>query len=303
MILRGVIQRCGHGLRRHIVGTNIVNRSMQYIPSLQGMPEPLPYEEGRYNSASINAGKFRVEDTADFATRLFTTITSLQHQRKSALWLKVPIDLSHYIPIASHYGFKLHHTLSDCIVMSKWLLHDVPDKIPSFASHHVGVAGAVLDGEGGVLLVREKGYKGGPTEGWKFPGGLVDVGEDLGVAAAREVREETGVSSIFRSVVAFRHQHGAQFGSSDMFFVCKMALPEGEGDGRGKQALKPCSFEIDEVKWYSLEKYSNEALHPMQKTVAKMLLHGGTSTSTDLTPITQTGILPGAGPYLLYKPA
>ena len=41
-----------------------------------------------------------------------------------------------------------------------------------------------------VVLVRRKN----PPRGWAIPGGFVDVGERLDVAAAREAAEETGLS-------------------------------------------------------------------------------------------------------------
>jgi 8-oxo-dGTP diphosphatase len=54
----------------------------------------------------------------------------------------------------------------------------------------VGV-GAVVVEQGRVLLV-QRGTE--PAKGkWSIPGGLIDVGESLHEAVAREVREETGL--------------------------------------------------------------------------------------------------------------
>jgi mutator protein MutT len=54
----------------------------------------------------------------------------------------------------------------------------------------VGV-GAVIVEQGRVLLV-QRGTE--PAKGkWSIPGGLIDVGESLREAVAREVREETGL--------------------------------------------------------------------------------------------------------------
>ncbi len=54
----------------------------------------------------------------------------------------------------------------------------------------VGV-GAVVVEQGRVLLV-QRGTE--PAKGkWSIPGGLIDVGESLGEAVAREVLEETGL--------------------------------------------------------------------------------------------------------------
>ena len=55
----------------------------------------------------------------------------------------------------------------------------------------VGVAAAVFDGDGRVLLVQ----RGRPLRAgsWGLPGGLLEIGERLADGAAREVSEECGV--------------------------------------------------------------------------------------------------------------
>ena len=54
--------------------------------------------------------------------------------------------------------------------------------------HIVAVAGLVQDASGRVLLIRS------PRGDWEFPGGQVELGEDLIAALQREVREETGIT-------------------------------------------------------------------------------------------------------------
>lgn len=53
------------------------------------------------------------------------------------------------------------------------------------------IASAIITHEGKVLLVRRRVKEGSLS--WQFPGGEVERGETAGQAAAREVREETGL--------------------------------------------------------------------------------------------------------------
>jgi len=52
-----------------------------------------------------------------------------------------------------------------------------------------GVAGAIFDSRGRVLLVRQTYVKG-----WWFPGGAIGLGEAPEMAVRRELREEVGLS-------------------------------------------------------------------------------------------------------------
>jgi len=54
------------------------------------------------------------------------------------------------------------------------------------------VAGAIIEKNGKILLVKESGEKRADAGKWNQPGGWIDVGEDPLVAVKREVAEETG---------------------------------------------------------------------------------------------------------------
>jgi len=61
----------------------------------------------------------------------------------------------------------------------------------------VGVAGFVVNDESKVLMVKEHGYQ---NVGWKLPGGLVDLGEEFGDAAVREVSVEGVMEAIYHVI-------------------------------------------------------------------------------------------------------
>lgn len=53
------------------------------------------------------------------------------------------------------------------------------------------VGGAVIEGPGGLLLVRNRRRDG--AHDWTPPGGVIDPGEDVVAGVTREVSEETGL--------------------------------------------------------------------------------------------------------------
>ncbi|XP_074806925.1 nucleoside diphosphate-linked moiety X motif 6 isoform X2 [Natator depressus] len=127
--------------------------------------------------------------------------------------------------------------------------------------------GAALDVDTGkVLVVQDKNKT---TNAWKFPGGLSDPGEDIGNTAVREVFEETGIKSEFKSLLSVRqqHRHPGAFGISDMYIICR---------------LQPSSFNISfcqqeclRCEWMDLEELAKtKDTTPITSSVAKLLLYG-----------------------------
>ena len=65
----------------------------------------------------------------------------------------------------------------------------------AWPTHIVAVGGIALNDEGDVLLV--KTYHGG----WVFPGGQVEVGENLIDGLTREIKEESGIDVVVSQLI------------------------------------------------------------------------------------------------------
>lgn len=59
----------------------------------------------------------------------------------------------------------------------------------SFPTHIVAAGGFVEDEQGNILLVKTR------DGGWVYPGGQVEVGENLLDALVREIKEESGIDT------------------------------------------------------------------------------------------------------------
>ncbi|WP_152393643.1 NUDIX hydrolase [Paenibacillus guangzhouensis] len=62
-------------------------------------------------------------------------------------------------------------------------------------THIVAVGGIVENERGEILLVKTK------DGGWVFPGGQVEVGENLIEGLSREIKEESGIDTVVRQMI------------------------------------------------------------------------------------------------------
>ncbi|XP_055033269.2 nucleoside diphosphate-linked moiety X motif 6 [Misgurnus anguillicaudatus] len=202
----------------------------------------------------------------EFKDLLWESLCHWQSEGRVAVWLHVPITLSRLAAAAACHGFTFHHARRDVAVLSLWV-GEGEDRLPAFATHQVGVAGAVVDeSDGKVLVVQDKNKT---KNAWKFPGGLSDLGENIGDTAVREVFEETGVRSEFRSLLSIRqqHNHPGAFRMSDMYLICR---------------LRPLSYDINfctqeclRCEWLDLAELAKTSeTTPITSRIAKLLLYG-----------------------------
>ena len=58
-----------------------------------------------------------------------------------------------------------------------------------------------------MLVVQEKSGPAAAHELWKMPTGLLDPSEDVGDAAIRELKEETGLDGTVERILSIRQAH------------------------------------------------------------------------------------------------
>ena len=108
----------------------------------------------------------------------------------------------------------------------------------------VAVGAVILDGD--RVLLAKRAHE--PLKGeWSLPGGVVEIGETLEAALAREVLEETGLKVEVGPVVeVFDRIHAASDGRVEFHFVivdylCRLVGPQRLAHGS----------DADEVRWVS----------------------------------------------------
>lgn len=131
-------------------------------------------------------------------------------------------------------------------------------------THIVAVGGIVEDEQGNILLVKTH------HNGWVFPGGQVEVGENLMDALCREVKEESGIDITVSNLIGVYSNTGIHKfydGITDvptklmMDYICK---PVG-----GELAT---SEETSESRWVARDKVLDIVTTPSIRTRYKAYL-------------------------------
>eukprot|EP00727_Mastigamoeba_balamuthi_P004283 m51a1_g13852 hypothetical protein (266) ;mRNA; r:573920-575002 len=222
-------------------------------PLLTGTSDP-------YNGITIDVACLPQAPEA-FTAAITASMAEWRAQGRRAVWLELPAQLASHVPIAVSAGFEYHHVQGTSLVLSAWLQNE-PDKRPGYATHFVGVGGAVVNDKGELLLVRERyAY----SWLWKLPGGLAAPGEDIGTAAVREVREETGLETEFEGIIGVRQLPVARMGAGDVYFVCKLRALDQDAPLRREES------EIAEIRWIDLDEYRQMKLPALMRTIADAL--------------------------------
>lgn len=155
-----------------------------------------------------------------FASALRASLANWKIQGRKGIWLKILQQQADLVPIAIQEGFSYHHAEPGYIMLTYWI-PDEPSMLPASPSHQIGVAGFVMNPRKEILVVKER-LPYSCSNIWKLPTGYINKSEDIFAGAVREVKEETGIETIFLEMVAFRHVHLVAFEKSDLLFVCML---------------------------------------------------------------------------------
>ena len=273
----------------------------------QGWQDIVPFEKGSHNSAKIAVPAVAPEDQdpfhrSTFRIRLENTVKLLTEMEKSSVWVQVPMARASLIEDMVELGFRFHNAEGDKANLNLWL-KDSASMVPEFATTNIGVGAMVINSRDEILCVRELRTNYRP---WKVPTGRGELGEDIPDAAEREVMEETGIATKFRSILCFRHTHGLANGRSDLFFVCRLDPIEGK-DGEGNAVIPdptPQESEIEKAEWIPVQQYRDMVYgldggpgHPMMQHVMDLYDGDHRLVETEVT-----SVVPGRRPSPIYHP-
>jgi 8-oxo-dGTP pyrophosphatase MutT (NUDIX family) len=237
---------------------------------------PLAYDANNPFKAAVVESEKLPEKTAEFQARLQYSLEHWQAEKLRLVWLRIPAEKSHLIPMAVTAGFTFHHCQPDYLLLSYRLVPNVT--IPGFATHFIGVGGVVLNERQELLVIVEQhAARSGRSESFKIPGGALLAGEHISEGASREVFEETGIETAFEKLVCFRHWHGYRYGQSDIYFVCRLTPLT--------QTIIKQESEIFDARWMPIEEFlTRDSVSEFHKGIVRAALNGPTNGS---------GLIPG----------
>ena len=103
----------------------------------------------------------------NFEESLKESLDSWKSKKIRGIWVKVPLVVgifwwfiilrqdSEFVPILVRHGFSYHHAQKDFVMLTKWLPEEL-STLPLYAHTQIGVGGLVEDGNGRILMMREK---------------------------------------------------------------------------------------------------------------------------------------------------
>ena len=106
----------------------------------------LKYESDRYDGVIV-IEKSLPDSKEDFERSLKHSLRVWKADGRRGIWLKIPSPKIDFAQVALKLGFVMHHAEKDYLMLTHWLSED-ENKLPSNASHQVGVGCVVVNPEG-----------------------------------------------------------------------------------------------------------------------------------------------------------
>ncbi|WP_017443831.1 NUDIX hydrolase [Gayadomonas joobiniege] len=221
--------------------------------------------------------------SSDFTSHLKTLLAEFGAANKKVVWLTLAAEQADFVPDCIKLGFEYHNCLPDQITLIYRLQADA--YAPFSPTHTVGAGAVVINDKNQILMVRDNF---GQYRGFKLPGGHVELGEDIHIAAEREVFEETGIKAEFNRVLGFIHKHPYRYGKSNLYFVCQL-----EAKTQNTQIQDP--NEIAEVRWLDIDEFiqdseQSEFVRDLVKTIKNNLAHNPGLKLTASVPSQEQGV-------------
>ncbi|XP_012258068.2 nudix hydrolase 7 isoform X1 [Athalia rosae] len=220
-------------------------------------------KKDRFNGVTVDS-KSEPCDINTFTKCLKASLDQWIAEERRAIWFRVNLEHSDWIPVLTKNGFQFHHAKNEYVTLYRWLPVHQSCNVPPYAHTLLGVGALVFnENTEEVLVVKEK-YSIA-SQMWKLPGGYVEPGEDIAIAAQREVMEETGIEAEFKQLLLFRHAHHFAFDCSDIYMV--VCLTPRTLD------ITRCEREIAHCTWMKLEEYVNHPeVHEHNRLVARKFI-------------------------------
>ena len=93
-----------------------------------------------YNGLHIEI-KSLPNEINEFSNLIKTSLLQWEQENITGVWLYLPKNKLNFLETAMKYNFEMHHCNKEEIILTKWLLKTVSNKIPSYCTHYIGCGG------------------------------------------------------------------------------------------------------------------------------------------------------------------
>ncbi|CAD8072185.1 unnamed protein product [Paramecium sonneborni] len=274
-----------------------------YSKNINGSQILLGYED-EYKGFQIQKGQYLdsyIKNVDLFKTCLVETIKDCKSKEMKAIWIQLDQNQLTLAEKLIELGFQMHHCTQNYLLFSQWIVQNYKSQLPNYTTHSVGAGGLIIN-KNQILLIQEKNglYK----DEWSIPGGLVNDGELIIEAAAREVKEEAGLDVEPYDCFLIRDLPIANQYQGDLYFIILMKLKSPE------QSIQIQEQEIKNFRWVDLNNleqfYQNNKFGMVQSKLMESLIQWNKSNksfsqffSLDSQPREMYGTIKK---YCLFKP-